>query len=304
MSHTAALESGSVEDPQQALLALYRAPPLDALNAPAFGHPPVPTVSAAALTERDVLAGYLQRFSAGFNAPVDDKAAVSIWSKFYLATVSIPALVANLLLEVALPVAPEEVRLELDERGKTARLWLGNSGRPLASLAPDTRFAPLFEQHCAPLIETLASLSGLSPRVFWSNLGHYVDYAARICARHPAFTGAVMRCWTTCPCGCCPTGGVIRYTSRCAIWRWGPARLPGCAGSAASNTVKPASRCVATAPSNPTTARSGIATEVTPEVMTERLCLYLFLPVGRQGERTVAYYLARLSRRVYRRCGA
>lgn len=189
MSHTAALESGSVEDPQQALLALYRAPPLDALNAPAFGHPPVPTVSAAALAERDVLAGYLQRFSAGFNAPVDDKAAVSIWSKFYLATVSIPALVANLLLEVALPVAPEEVRLELDERGKTARLWLGNSGRPLASLAPDTRFAPLFEQHCAPLIETLASLSGLSPRVFWSNLGHYVDYAARICARHPAFTG-------------------------------------------------------------------------------------------------------------------
>lgn len=189
MSHAAALDSCPA-DPQQSLLALYRAPPLDALKAPSFGRPPVPTISAAALADRDVLAGYLQRFAADCGDPVDGKAAVSIWSKFYLATVAIPALVANLLLDVSLPIRPEDARLEFDERGKTARLWLVDGGRPLDSLAPETRFSALFDQHCAPLIEALASLSGLSPRVFWSNLGHYVEYAARICSCHPAFTGA------------------------------------------------------------------------------------------------------------------
>ncbi|MDN6298120.1 MAG: siderophore-iron reductase FhuF [Halomonas sp.] len=189
MSHAVALDNRPA-DPQQALLALYRAPPLDALKAPAFGRPPVPAVRAAALADRDVLAGYLQRFATGFSTPVDDKAVASIWSKFYLATVSIPALVANLLLDVALPAGPAEARLEFSERGQAARLWLVDGGRPLASRAPDTRFSALFDQHCAPLIEALAALSGLSPRVFWSNLGHYVEYVARLCAQHPAFTGA------------------------------------------------------------------------------------------------------------------
>lgn len=189
MSHAAALDSCPA-DPQQALLALYCAPSLNALKAPSFGRPPVPTVSAAALADRDALAGYLQRFAAGFGAPVDDKAVASIWSKFYLATVSIPALVANLLLDVSLPIRPEDARLEFDERGKTARLWLVDGGRPLALLAPETRFSALFDQHCAPLIEALASLSGLSSRVFWSNLGHYVEYVARLCAKHSAFAGA------------------------------------------------------------------------------------------------------------------
>ncbi|OUE41105.1 siderophore-iron reductase FhuF, partial [Billgrantia desiderata SP1] len=39
-------------------------------------------------------------------------------------------------------------------------------------------------------IETLAERSELSPKVFWSNLGHYVEYVGQLCSRHPFFTAA------------------------------------------------------------------------------------------------------------------
>ncbi|RUA22582.1 hypothetical protein DSL92_05210 [Billgrantia gudaonensis] len=42
--------------------------------------------------------------------------------------------------------------------------------RAAVSLAgTEERFTALFDQHCEPLIEALAALSGLSPKVFWSN---------------------------------------------------------------------------------------------------------------------------------------
>ncbi|WP_163575821.1 siderophore-iron reductase FhuF [Halomonas faecis] len=179
-----------LNDPAEALLALYRQPPLDNLKAPGFGSPEVPTLSGSTLLDREALDDALSRFSASFGEGADRKAAVSIWSKYHLATVSIPALVANLLLGVELPVALGDMRVEVGEKGGTVRLWLRDGGRPLASLAPQVRFTALFDEHCAPLIEALAALSGLSPKVFWSNLGHYVEYAGRTCSRHPAFAGS------------------------------------------------------------------------------------------------------------------
>ncbi|WP_136067376.1 siderophore-iron reductase FhuF [Modicisalibacter radicis] len=189
MNERTALAS-PLEAPADALLALYRRPPLDALKAPAFGTPEGPTLPAAALLDREVLGGLLDRLVAGFGAGADRKAAASLWSKYHLSAVSIPTLVANLLLELELPVAPDGMRLSVGEKGETARLWLPHGGRPLPSRAPEARFRHLLDDHCAPLIEALAALSGLSPKVFWSNLGHYVEYAARTCSRHPAFGGA------------------------------------------------------------------------------------------------------------------
>lgn len=178
------------DDPAEAVLALYRQPPLDALEPPAFGAPEEPTLPMSALLERETLTALLDRFTAGFGEDADRRAVASLWSKFHLSAVSIPALVANLLLDLELPVAPDEMRLNVDDRGQTSRLWLPHGGWPLSSLAPEERFRRLFDAHCGPLIETLAGISGLSPKVFWSNLGHYVEYAGQTCNRHPDIAGA------------------------------------------------------------------------------------------------------------------
>lgn len=188
---TQVLEAAAgLDDSAEALLALYRQPPLDKLEAPRFGVPDVPTIAASALLDREKLEEALGPFMATYGEGADRKAAASIWSKYLFSSVSIPTLVANLLLGQALPVGLGQVRLELGEKGQTARIWLPHGGVKLPSKAPEIRFSRLFDDLCAPLIETLAAASGLSPKVFWSNLGHYVEFVGNTCSQHPDFSGA------------------------------------------------------------------------------------------------------------------
>lgn len=177
-------------DSAEALLALYRQPPLDTLKSPGFGRPDAMTLPGAALLDRDTLHGLLRQFTASFGEGADRKAATSIWSKYFFSLVAIPTLVANLLLGRALPVRPEQLHAELGEQGEVVRLWLRDGGQPLASPAPHERFTTLFDDLCAPLIDALAELSGLSVKVFWSNLGHYVEYVGQTCSQHPGFSDA------------------------------------------------------------------------------------------------------------------
>ncbi|WP_240538629.1 siderophore-iron reductase FhuF [Halomonas sp. SH5A2] len=183
-------ELSATVDPAEALLALYRQPPLDNLKAPAFGQPDEPTLAAAALLDRNFLSEQLARHGRSHGEDADRKAVASIWSKYHFSSVSIPTLVANLLLGHDLPVGGDELRLALGDKGQTARIWLPHRGMPLASKAPQARFSSLFDDHCAPLIEALAEVSGLSTKVFWSNLGHYVEFVGKTCSRHPEFAGA------------------------------------------------------------------------------------------------------------------
>lgn len=183
-------ELSAMVDPVEALLALYRQPPLDNLKAPAFGQPDAPTLAASALLDRDVLNEQLERYRRSHGDQADLKAAASLWSKFHFSSVSIPTLVANLLLGHELPVGANECRMVLGDRGQTVRIWLPHGGVPLSSKALQARFRSLFDAHCTPLIETLAAVSGLSAKVFWSNLGHYVEFVGNTCSRHPAFPGA------------------------------------------------------------------------------------------------------------------
>jgi len=192
MSNTATKQRGpcAAVDPAEALLALYRQPPLDKLKAPAFGQPDEPTLAASALLDRDFLSEQLACYGRSHGDDADFLAAASLWSKFHFSSVSIPTLVANLLLGYDLPVGGDELRLAFGDHGQTARIWLPHGGVPLASKALQARFSSLFDDHCAPLIEALAEVSGLSTKVFWSNLGHYVEFVGKTCSRHPTFTGA------------------------------------------------------------------------------------------------------------------
>lgn len=177
-------------NPADALLALYRQPPLDNLKAPAFGQPDETTLAATELLDHDVLFAQLSRYCRYHGDDADFLAAASIWSKFHFSSVAIPTLVANLLLGYELPVGGGELRLALGDHGQTTRIWLPHGGVPLTSKALQARFSSLFDDHCAPLIEALAEVSGLSAKVFWSNLGHYVEFVGKTCSRHPDFTGA------------------------------------------------------------------------------------------------------------------
>ncbi|WP_240609987.1 hypothetical protein [Billgrantia endophytica] len=102
-----------LDDPAEALLALYRQPPLDNLKAPGFGRADVATLPGSVLLERAALGELMARYTASFGEGADRKAAASIWSKYFFSLVSIPTLVANLLLGRELPVRPEQLRLEL-----------------------------------------------------------------------------------------------------------------------------------------------------------------------------------------------
>ncbi|WAM56405.1 siderophore-iron reductase FhuF, partial [Vreelandella venusta] len=88
------------------------------------------------------------------------------------------------------PVGLDQVRLELGDKGQAAYIWLPHGGESLHSQAPLARFDYLFNDHFTPLVEALAEVSGLSAKVFWSNLGHYVEFVGKTCSRHPDFTGA------------------------------------------------------------------------------------------------------------------
>ncbi|SBR46991.1 siderophore-iron reductase FhuF [Halomonas sp. HL-93] len=192
MSNVATKPSGlwTSVDPAEALLTLYRQPPLDKMKAPVFGQPDEPTLAASALLDRNFLSEQLTRYGHSFGDDADYLAVASVWSKYYFSSVSIPTLVANLLLGYDLPLGGDELRLALGDKGQTVRIWLPHGGVPLASKALQARFSTLFDDHCAPLIEALSEVSGLSPKVFWSNLGHYVEFVGKTCSQHPDFIGA------------------------------------------------------------------------------------------------------------------
>ncbi|SDO23588.1 siderophore-iron reductase FhuF [Vreelandella arcis] len=191
MSNVATKPGGlcAAVEPAEALLALYRQPPLDKLKAPAFGQPDEPTLAASALLDRDFLSEQLACYGRSHGDDADYLAAASVWSKYHFSNVAIPSLVANLLLGYALPIGINELRLALGDKGQTTRIWLPHGGVKL-NAEPPARFSTLFDDHCAPLIEALVAVSGLSAKVFWNNLGQYVEFVGKACSQHPEFAGA------------------------------------------------------------------------------------------------------------------
>lgn len=159
--------------------------PLEALTPPSVA----PAAITGLLAGRDLrdpacLARLLDRFAAGYDRP-DRRALASLWSKWHFSALLAPGLAANLLLERDLPLALYDVDIILADEGHTERLHLAHTGNPLTSLDAFTRFSTLIDDHLMPLIAALATVSGTSPRVFWSNAGNYFEYFADSFERHP-----------------------------------------------------------------------------------------------------------------------
>lgn len=147
------------------------APPSGAINASSW-HDPAKLEHAVAL--------FANRYPGG-----DLRAIASLWSKWHFSATAIPTLTAHLLLNRELPVSLDELHVLIDDQGATQRIWLPHEGKTFTTLDTTERFTKLVDQHWVPLIERLSALSGVAPRVFWSNAGGYVDYYVNALAAHP-----------------------------------------------------------------------------------------------------------------------
>ena len=168
----------------QALSTLYIGP-LEGLTPPRVAPAPAPdALPAGLLLDPAYLADLFARF--GFQYGDGDRRAVaSLWSKWHFSGLAAHGLAANLLLERDLPLGLDDLHLVQSPEGQTTGLELRNAGRPLAELGALSRFATLLDDHLMPLIEALATATGASPKVFWSNAGNYLEYFAGALADHP-----------------------------------------------------------------------------------------------------------------------
>ncbi|HDZ48088.1 hypothetical protein LCGC14_0025510 [marine sediment metagenome] len=155
------------------------------------GTPPLQAFKAARWRDASWLQKDLAHFAEQYPGG-DQRAVISLWSKWHFSALTVPALAANLLLNRDLPVELDNVQVIFNDKGATAQLWLPHEGTALTTQAPFERFASLIEQHWAPLIEQLAAISGAAQRVFWSNAGGYLDYYVHALAEHPLVNQAAL----------------------------------------------------------------------------------------------------------------
>ncbi|MGC3874967.1 siderophore-iron reductase FhuF [Halomonas sp. GXIMD04776] len=169
---------------EASLAALYSGvlaeakPPRFSISPPPDALPAVDLFIPGTLEE--VLARFGDRYTAG-----DIRGVASQWSKWYFTAILVPALIAILVLRRELPLALDRlyVLMSLDDR--VDRLYLQDTGRPLSQGSDEKVFSRLLDDHLRPIVDTLAGVSGASPRVFWSNAGNTFEQCLNQIEQHP-----------------------------------------------------------------------------------------------------------------------
>ncbi len=116
------------------------------------------------------------RLHAPNYAPGDERAVLSIWSKYYLAAAIYTPVAAQLILGRALPTALDQIGLVLADTGEVEKLVLPHAGESAPPADASARFLALIDNNLGPAIDAMAAHNGLSPRVYWSNAGHYFHH--------------------------------------------------------------------------------------------------------------------------------
>lgn len=107
----------------------------------------------------------------------DCRPVLSYWSQTYFAALIVPTTVALLCLDRVLPVALDEVEIDLDATGALARLGVTDAGR--AWNGRGGRFDTLRYDHLEPFIETVSLRARLPQRLLWANAGAFLDFVVR-----------------------------------------------------------------------------------------------------------------------------
>lgn len=109
----------------------------------------------------------------------DERALVSLWSRWYFVKLIPPVLFCGLLTGRSLPLDPAETGVLLGANGLPQAIALPHAGEVVAEADPLRRFAPLVRQHVAAVVERLAAEARLAPRILWNNAAVYADWALR-----------------------------------------------------------------------------------------------------------------------------
>jgi ferric iron reductase protein FhuF len=137
-----------------------------------------PSVSAKALLDADMCKAIEARFAKRF-ASFDPRAAHSIWMKWYLFGFLPPILLADLFLMRTLPVALEHTRFIIGDDDRVDAVVIRGVGDITEGVDPFDRFEGVIFDHFAPLIERWSIRTGVTCRVFWSNIGNTFEAMLR-----------------------------------------------------------------------------------------------------------------------------
>ncbi|ONY16669.1 siderophore-iron reductase FhuF [Burkholderia cenocepacia] len=154
------------------------------LGMPDDAHGPgrvVVPVSALPARRDAVLAAMVDHYGGD---PVQHaRALMSQWSKYYFGRAAPAGVVAALTLGRPLDMTPERTFVALDD-GMPAALYFAADalGAPCDDPAP--RYAGLIA-HLGAVIDLLAAMGRVTPRVLWSNAGNLLDYLLDTCRSLP-----------------------------------------------------------------------------------------------------------------------
>jgi ferric iron reductase protein FhuF len=130
----------------------------------------------------------------GGDPEIHARALLSQWSKYYF-WLAAPAGIVALLLHRPLDMSPARTQLVLQGGMPTALYFSADALQP-----PETEAAGCFASlvdHLQAVIETLAGMTRIAPRVLWSNAGNLLDYlVAESVAKN------VAECTTECATDC------------------------------------------------------------------------------------------------------
>lgn len=130
------------------------------------------TVSLSCLLENG-LSDILRRY--GSRPDLDQRALLSVWTKFYFSRLIPPVVAASLLRRWRLPVAVEQMGLVLNESWVPEAFVLPHGGAAFDEAHLDV-LQPLVLENLRPFIEGACAQIKVSPKVLWSNAGNYLEW--------------------------------------------------------------------------------------------------------------------------------
>jgi ferric iron reductase protein FhuF len=136
------------------------------------------SVSAEVLLDANMCRAIETRFAKRF-ASFDPRAVHSIWMKWYLYRFLPPILLADLLMMRTLPIALDQTRFIIGDDERVAAVVIGGVGDITTGVDPFDRFEGVIFDHLAPLIECWSVRTGVTRRVFWSNVGNAFEAMLR-----------------------------------------------------------------------------------------------------------------------------
>lgn len=161
-----------------ALAPIFIGPLSDFADRLVLADDPRPGVRGSDLLDPAVLGPILERFARRYDQP-EPRAVASQWAKWHFWMLLTPVVSASLLLEHGLPTDLDEVEVIVAPDGQTTAFKLPHGGGRAAPADGFERFGPLVDGHIEPLIRALATQSGATAKVLWSNVGNLFENLLR-----------------------------------------------------------------------------------------------------------------------------